>query len=101
MDAQFWEYWYFEVPDLVLAALIYLMLLRAVLGLAIPAGSPSPAWRAFCRFNAPVLSVVACVTPRSVPTTLLALFAAVWLVLLRTGFVIAMSGLGWVPGLED
>ena len=101
MGAQFWEYWYFEVPDLVLTALIYLMLLRTLLGLAIPDRWPNPVWQAFRRFNAPVLAAVACVTPRSVPPVLLALFATMWLVLLRSGFVIAMAGLGWAPGLED
>ena len=99
MGAEFWDYWYFHIPDLILVALIYVMLARAVIGLVLPTAWDNRLWQAFQRATAPVLVAVGLVTPRSTPTVLCALFGALWLALARVGFIIAMVDLGLAPGL--
>ena len=49
-------YWYFHLPNFVLAALMYTMLGRFLLGLMVDADSPNYIWRFFCRFTDPVVA---------------------------------------------
>ena len=96
MGSSFWAYWYFNVPNFVLAALMYTLLGRTVLALILQPDSDNYIWRAFCRLTDPVVAVVALVTPKAAADVVLWLFGVVWLfwlrVLLLYGFVIA--GLG-------
>ena len=43
------SYWYYHLPNFVLAALMYTLLGRAVLGMFVDADSPNYIWRFFCR----------------------------------------------------
>ncbi|ANV99296.1 hypothetical protein LMTR13_03005 [Bradyrhizobium icense] len=79
-------YWYFHLPNFVLAALMYTMLGRVLLGLMVDADSPNYIWRFFCRVTDPVVAVVALVTPKITAPVLLWLFGFVWLFWLRVGF---------------
>ncbi len=79
-------YWYFHLPNFVLAALMYTMLGRVLLGLMVDADSPNYIWRFFCRVTDPVVAVVALVTPKIAAPVLLWLFAFVWLFWLRVAF---------------
>jgi len=89
------EHWYFHVPNLILAALMYLMALYFVLMLAF--GWTMHAQGAFLRvFHTavnPVLRTVRFLTPRIVPNGLVPVLAIVWLaafrVLLYWGFLAA------------
>ena len=47
-------YWYFHLPNFVLAALMYTLLGRAVLGLIVGPDSSNYIWRFFCRITDPV-----------------------------------------------
>ena len=49
-------YWYFHLPNFVLAALMYTLLGRAVLGLIVDAGFPNYIWRFFCRITDPFVA---------------------------------------------
>lgn len=84
--ASFAGYWYFHLPNFVLAALMYTMLGRFLLGLMVDADSPNYIWRFFCRITDPVVAVLSVVTPRAVPPALLWLFGFVWLFWLRVAF---------------
>lgn len=79
------EHWYFHVPNLLLAALMYLMALYFVLMLAF--GWTPHAQGAFLRaFHGvvnPVLRTVRVLTPRIVPNGLVPVLAVVWLAALR------------------
>ena len=51
-------FWYFHLPNFVLAALMYTLLGRAMLGLFVEPDSPNYIWRFFCRITDPVVAAV-------------------------------------------
>jgi hypothetical protein len=89
--------WYFHLPNFVLAALMYTLLGRAVLGPIIGLDSTNYIWRFFCRFTDPVVAAVAVVTPKAAPPVLIWLFGVVWLFWLRVGLLILFAALGATP----
>jgi hypothetical protein len=76
-------YWYFHLPNFILAALMYTMLGRFLLGLMVDADSPNYIWRSFCRITDPVLAVISIVTPKVTAPAVLWLFGFVWMFWLR------------------
>ncbi len=58
-------YWYFHLPNFVLAALMYTLLGRALLGLIVQPDSSNYIWRFFCLITDPVVAAVALVTPKA------------------------------------
>ena len=89
--------WWFHLPNFVLAALMYTMLGRFILGFFYPPDSTNYIWRAFVRITDPVVRVVQVVTPRAVPHMLLLLFAAVWLLTARVALLILLASVGQMP----
>jgi YggT family protein len=89
------SHWYFHVPNLILVALIYALIARAVLGAIL--GSANPFTRAFGVVTQPVLSAVGVVTPRIVPPLLLIAFAVVWLLVVRMALIFAVTAMGLRP----
>jgi len=57
---------YFQVPNFLLAALMYTLLGRALLGLFVEPDSTNYIWRFFCRFTDPFVAIVAAVAPKAV-----------------------------------
>ena len=51
-------YWYFHLPNFILAALMYTLLGRALLGLIVQPDSSNYIWRFFCRITDPVVARV-------------------------------------------
>lgn len=92
-------YWYFHLPNFILAALMYTLLGRVLLGLMVDADSPNYIWRFFCRITDPVVAVVATVTPRVTPPVLLWLFGFVWLFWLRVALHYTLLLLNLAPRL--
>jgi hypothetical protein len=90
-------YWYFHLPNFVLAALMYTLLGRAILGLMIDPGSTNYIWRFFCRVTDPVVAAVAVVTPKAAAPVVVWLFGVVWLFWLRVLFLYLFLVLGAVP----
>jgi YggT family protein len=96
-DTSLLSLWYFHLPNFVLAALMYTLLGRALLGLFVEPDSRNYIWRAFCRLTDPVVYVVALVTPTSVVPVVIWLFGVVWLFWLRVGLLhlfLAANALG-------
>lgn len=90
-------HWYFQVPNFVLAALMYTLLGRALLGLMVQPDSNNYIWRAFCRLTDPVVAAVSFVTPKATAPVVLWLFGVVWLFWLRVAlliFVVQLLGRG-------
>jgi len=86
----FFDHWYFRVPDLVLAALVYLLLARLVLSLILDRANV--AMRTLAAVTGPVVTAVGAITPRIVPPALVLLFAIVWLLAARIVlFQVAMA----------
>lgn len=79
--------WLYLVPNFVLAALMYTLLGRALLGLFVPPDSPNYIWRFFCRITDPFVAVIALVTPKAAVPLVVWLLGVVWLFWLRVGLL--------------
>jgi YggT family protein len=91
------SYWYFHLPNFVLAALMYTLLGRVLLGLLVEPDSTNYIWRFFCRITDPVVAAVALVTPKAAAPVVVWLFGLVWLFWLRVMFVYVYALLGLLP----
>jgi len=89
--------WYFHLPNFVLAALMYTLLGRALLGLMIEDNSSNYIWRFFCRITDPFIAVIALVTPKATAPVVLWLFGVVWLFWLRALLLYVFLLAGVVP----
>lgn len=79
--------WLLFVPNFILAALMYTLLGRAVLGLVVGTDSTNYIWRFFCRITDPVVAAVALVTPKAAAPVVVWLFGVVWLFWLRVALL--------------
>lgn len=91
------EHWYFHIPNFVLAAIMYTLAGRFVLGLFVPEDWDNYIWRAFVGMTQPVVNVVRAVTPAIVPAKILLLFALIWLLIVRIVFFWVMLSVGLAP----
>jgi hypothetical protein len=91
------SYWYVQLPNFILAVLMYTMLARVLLGLIVAHDSQNYIWRFFCRVTDPVARAVAAVTPKACPPVIIWLFAVVWLFWLRLIMFIVFSLFGLAP----
>jgi hypothetical protein len=100
MGGSFFSYWYYHLPNFVLAALMYTLLGRVLLSLFLDEDSTNYIWRFFCRVTDPVIAVVALVTPKAVAPIVVWLFGIVWLFWLRVAlhYVLLLAGLA--PRME-
>ena len=90
-------YWYFHLPNFVLAALMYTLLGRVLLALFLDPDSGNYIWRFFCRLTDPVVGVIALATPKAAPPVVVWLFGVVWLFWLRVLLLYAFLVLGIAP----
>jgi hypothetical protein len=90
-------YWYFQLPNFILAALMYTLLGRVLLGFFVDPDSQNYIWRFFCRLTDPVVAAVALVTPKAAPPVVLWLFGIVWLFWLRVGLLNLFLFMGALP----
>lgn len=90
--------WYFHLPNFILAALMYTLLGRVVLGFMVEANSTNYIWRFFCRITDPVVAVVSLVTPKATAPVVVWLFGVVWLFWLRVGLLYLFLAFGALPG---
>ena len=86
--------WYFQLPNFVLAALMYTLLGRALLALIVGPDSSNYIWRFFCRVTDPFVALTAYVTPKATAPVVIWLFGVVWLFWLRVGllYVFLLAG---------
>ena len=93
----FLSYWYFHLPNFILAALMYTLLGRALLGLLVGPDSSNYIWRFFCRITDPVVTAVTLVTPKATAPVVIWLFGVVWLFWLRVGLLLLFIAFSAVP----
>ncbi|HET7804766.1 MAG TPA: hypothetical protein VFL53_11025 [Pseudolabrys sp.] len=98
MSSGFINLWYFHLPNFILAALMYTLLGRALLGLMVQPESTNYIWRAFCRLTDPVVAAVALVTPKATALVVIWLFGFVWLFWLRVGLLYLLLLFGGAGG---
>jgi YggT family protein len=96
---QFLPYWYFHVPNYILAVLMYSLLARFVLALVFSADTSNYIYRAFVRLTDPVLAAVRFVTPRAVSPLLVILLGVVWLIAFRFALLAGFAAAGLAPTL--
>lgn len=89
--------WYFQVPNYVLAVLMYMMLGRLVLSFFFAPESTNVIWRSFVRITDPVVRMVAIFTPRIAPPPIVILFGAIWLLVLRFVYLTILLTFGYTP----
>ena len=93
----FWSYWYFHLPNFVLAALMYTLLGRTLLGFFLDPNSSNYIWRFFCRVTDPAVAIVAAATPKATAPVVLWMFGFVWLFWLRVLLLDLFLALGALP----
>ena len=87
-------HWYYHVPSLILAALIWLLIGRLVLSLIRPPGEGASGVRLLDAVTHPGVKAVAAITPRTVPAALVIVFAVAWLLAARIALFVAVSATG-------
>lgn len=92
--------WYYHLPNFALAALMYTLLGRALLGLIVQPDSSNYIWRFFCRITDPVVAAVALVTPKAAPPVVIWLFGVVWLFWLRVLLLNVFLYFGAIPRIS-
>ena len=90
----FLAHWYYHVPSLILAVLIWLLIGRLILSLARRGGGGASGVRLLDAVTHPVVKAVAAITPRTVPAALVIVFAVVWLLAARIALFVAVSATG-------
>jgi YggT family protein len=90
-------YWYYHLPNFLLAALMYTLLGRVLLSLFVEPDSSNYIWHFFCRITDPFVALVAAVTPKAAAPVVVWLFGFVWLFWLRVGLIYAFLVAGAGP----
>lgn len=83
LSENFLLHWYFHVPNLVLAALLYTLIGRFVLELVFSKRPDATIVTVFRSVTDPLLTLVRGVTPAVLPNGVVLVFAIVWLMALR------------------
>jgi hypothetical protein len=95
---EFWSYWYFHLPNFVLAAVMYTLIGRLVLGFFVPENWDNFIWRGFRFVTDHVVRAVRCLTPAVLAQPVVLIFAALWLMALRLGYFMMLFNAGLAPG---
>jgi YggT family protein len=93
----FFAHWYFHLPNLALAALMYTLAGRYSLSLFLD--QDRVIVRVFNTVTDPVLAVVGAITPRIVPSGIVLIFAMVWLFVARIALFLVLAIFGIRPAL--
>lgn len=99
MTDSFLTHWYFHLPNLAMAALIYTLIGRYLLSLFFNADSQAVILVVFKSITDPILKVVRVITPQIVPNGLIIVFAVVWLMAARMFWFLTCVAAGMRPGI--
>jgi uncharacterized protein YggT (Ycf19 family) len=91
------QYWYFHLPNFVLAAIMYTLLGRLILSFMAPPNWQNYIWRAFVRITQPAVAATRVATPQVLPDILVLIFAILWMMLLRVLWFAALGQMGLLP----
>ena len=93
----FWSYWYFHIPNFVLAAVMYTLIGRLVLGFFVPENWDNYLWRFFRLITDPVVRLVRFVTPQILSHNIVVVFGVLWLMAIRLVYLVTLINLGFGP----
>jgi uncharacterized protein YggT (Ycf19 family) len=91
------QYWYFHLPNFVLAAVMYSLLGRIILSFFAPPDWKNYIWRAFVRITDPVVRLVRLMTPAELPDILVLVFAFFWMMAARLALLALLASLNLLP----
>jgi len=83
LQDNFLAHWYYHIPNLVMAAMIYTLVGRWLLELFFAKRPDAVILRVFRSVTDPLLRAVRVITPRIVPNGLIIVFTAAWLMAAR------------------
>jgi hypothetical protein len=95
----FVQYWWFHIPNLLMAALIYTLIGRYLLELVLAKQQDAVILRVFRTVTDWFVRIVRFVTPAVVPNGLTVVFAIMWLIAARMLWLLAAVMFGMRPGL--
>jgi uncharacterized protein YggT (Ycf19 family) len=95
----FFLHWYFHIPNLLMAALIYTLIGRYLLTLFFGAGSQAVILRVFASVTDPLLKLVRVITPAVVPNGLVLVLTIAWLMAARMFWYLTCVAAGMRPSL--
>ena len=91
------QYWYFHLPNFVLAAVMYSLLGRIILSFFAQPDWKNYIWRAFVRITDPVVRLVRFMTPAELPDILVLVFAFFWMMGGRLALLALLASLHLLP----
>ncbi|MGL4636862.1 MAG: hypothetical protein ACRCWF_12840 [Beijerinckiaceae bacterium] len=92
-------YWFFTIPNFILAAAMYTLMGRYILSLLFKPDSDKVIWRVFAQVTDPIIKCVRVLTPAIVPNGMVMIFSVFWLMLLRIALLIVAVMFGFSPKL--
>ncbi|MDP3897886.1 MAG: YggT family protein [Mesorhizobium sp.] len=93
----FWSYWYFHIPNFILAALMYTLMGRFLLGLFVPENWDNYIWRFFKLITDPFVRIVRYITPDVIGHPIVLIFGVLWLLAIRFVYLATLIQLGLGP----
>lgn len=91
----FLQYWWFHLPNLFMAAMIYTLIGRYVLELFFAKGKQDAViLKVFRTVTDPIVNLVRVITPAVVPNGVIVVFAVLWLFALRMFWFVTAIVLG-------
>ncbi len=90
----FAAYWWYHIPNLILAALIYTLIGRYLLEILFAKNQDAVILKVFRTVTDPVIGLIRFVTPRIVPDGLVIVAAVVWLMAARLFWFLTAVTLG-------
>ena len=91
------QYWYFHLPNFIIAAVMYSLLGRIILSFFAPPDWKNYIWRAFVRLTDPIVRLVRFITPAVLPDVLVLVFAFFWLMAARLALLALLASLNLLP----
>jgi uncharacterized protein YggT (Ycf19 family) len=94
------QYWYFHLPNFVLAAVMYTLVGRLMLSFFVAPEWKNYIWRAFVKITDPAVKLTRFVTPQVLPHILVLVFAILWVMLLRILLFALLGSMGLLPSVS-
>jgi hypothetical protein len=95
------QYWYFHLPNFILAAVMYTLIGRLLLSFLAPPNWQNYIWRAFVAITNPVVRPARLLTPAILPDLVVLIFAALWVMLVRVGLFVVLASLALLPAVSN
>jgi uncharacterized protein YggT (Ycf19 family) len=91
--------WYFHVPNLLMAAMIYSLIGRYLLELFLARRQQAVILKVFRTITDPIVKAVRAITPAVAPDGLVVVFAVAWLMAARMGWFLTCVAVGMRPNI--